>query len=74
MCFLFDCSESCFYKFGRIDWDRLRLGGRAGLAYKSVTGDSPFLIQNDYNSLPFNHESIIMKIMKDYFMETAKIV
>ena len=25
MCFLFECSESCFYTFGRIDWVGWRL-------------------------------------------------
>ena len=43
----------------------------AGLAYKSATGDPTFLVQNMCDSSPFDHQSILMK---DRFMETAKIV
>ena len=29
-----------------------------GLVYKSVTGDLPFLIQNECDSSPFDHQRI----------------
>ena len=63
MCILFVCSESCFYISTRRRW--------AGLAYKSDTGDPPFLVQNECDSSPFAHQSILMK---DHSMRTAQIV
>ena len=39
--------------------------------HRSATGDSPFLMQNGFDSLPFGHQSILMK---DHFMGTAKTV
>ena len=43
----------------------------AGLAYKSTTGDPLFLMQNECDSSPFDHQSVFMKV---YFMGTANIV
>ena len=42
-----------------------------GLVYKSATGDPPFLMQNECDSSPFDHQSILIK---DHFMGTAKNV
>ena len=42
-----------------------------GLAYKSATGDPRFLVQNECDSSPFDHQSILTK---DHFMEAVKIV
>ena len=42
-----------------------------GLAYKSATGDPPFLMQNECDSSPFDHQSILIK---DLLIGTAKIV
>ena len=42
-----------------------------GLAYKSTTGDPLFLEQNDCNSSPFDHHSVLTK---DHFIGTAKSV
>ena len=42
---------------------------RPGLAYRaSATGDPPFLVQNECNSSPFDHQPILIK---DHFMGTA---
>ena len=35
-----------------------------GLAYKRATGDPPFLIQNECDSSPFDHQSILMKDLR----------
>ena len=45
----------------------------AGLDYKNTTADPPlnFLLQNEYDSSPFHHKSVLVK---DHFMETAKNV
>ena len=64
-CFLFVCSESSYYTFGRIE-----LGGErghgvglngvgtwrrwVGLAYNSARGDPLFLMQNECHSSPFD--------------------
>ena len=40
------------------------------LAYKSATGDPPFLVQNKCDSSPFDRQSILMK---DHFIGTAKL-
>ena len=34
-----------------------------GLAYKSATGDTPFLVQNECDSSPFNHQSFLSMII-----------
>ena len=39
-----------------------------GLAYKSAVWDPPISVQNEGDSSPFDHQSILMK---DYFMGTA---
>ena len=62
LCILFVCSESCFYMFGRIDWVGWRLThGEDGRGWSTGVSQDP----------PFHHQSILMK---DHFMETAKIV
>ena len=38
-------------------------------AYEGTTGDPQFLVQNEYDSSPFDQQLILMK---DYFMGTAK--
>ena len=38
---------------------------RWGLGYKSATGDPPFLMPNECDSSPFDHQSILMK---DHFI------
>ena len=62
MCFLFVCSVSCFNTFGRIDWVGWRLTrGDVGQATR-VTQEIPqYLVQNDCDSSPFNHQPILMK-------------
>ena len=74
MCVLFVCSESCFYTFGRIDWVGWRLArGEDGRGW-STRGPQeihPYLVQNECDSSPFDHQSILMK---DHFMGTVKIV
>ena len=42
----------------------------ARLTYKSAKGNLPFLMQNECDSSPFDHQSIIMN---DHFMGTATI-
>ena len=42
----------------------------AGLAYKSATGDPLFLMQNECDSSPFDHQAILMK---DHFMRKPKL-
>ena len=67
------CSGSSFYTFGLIlGWVEIRKWRRwAELAYKSVTEDLPFLVQNECNSSPFDHQSTLIK---DHLMGTAKNV
>ena len=38
-----------------------------GLAYTSATGNPPFLVQDESDSSPFDHKSILMK---DQFVGT----
>ena len=77
-CILFMCSERCsiclvIYRLGC--WRIISTWRRwVGLAYKSSTGDPPFLLQYECDSSPFDHQSILMKCRKDHFMGTAKIM
>ena len=60
--------------FGRIDWVGWRLArGEDGRGWPSrvLQGDPPFLVHNECDSSPFDHQSILLK---DYFMGTAKII
>ena len=56
----------------RLGWVEISTWRRwAGLSYKSVTGDPPYLVQNECDSLLFDDQSILMK---NHFMVTAKFV
>ena len=75
MCVLFVCSESCFYTFGRIAWVGWRLAcredGWGWPTIKSATGDPPFLMQDECDSSPLDHQLILMN---DPFKGTTQIV
>ena len=38
------------------------------MVYKSATGNPPFLVQNECETSPFDHQSILMKV---HFMGTV---
>ena len=74
MCVLIVCSESCFYTCGidRVGWTLVR--GEDGWGWSTRVPQEtppPFLMQNEWDSSPFDQQLILMK---DDFTRTAKIV
>ena len=56
----------------RLGWVEISTWRRwTGLVYQRATGDPPFLMQDECDTSPFNHQS---SLMADHFMGTANIV
>ena len=51
-------------------WVEISTGRRCRLAYKRATGDPTFLVQNECDSSPFDHQSILLN---DHLIETGKV-